>query len=58
MSLAHFLHMGGYAAFVWPSYALAALVVHLNVLAARRSLREAQRAARRRLGMLAGSAAP
>jgi heme exporter protein D len=48
MSLADFLHMGGYAAFVWPSYALAALVILINILSARRALREGQRAARRR----------
>ena len=56
MNLSHFLHMGGYAWYVWPSYLLAALVVQINVMAARRSLRQAQRAARRRLESAAGSA--
>jgi heme exporter protein CcmD len=49
VNLAHFLAMGGYAVYVWPCYALAALVIGLNIAAARRSLRSAQRAARRRL---------
>lgn len=49
MSLAHFLSMGGYARYVWPCYALTALVVGLNLAAARRSLRQAQLEARRRI---------
>ena len=44
--------MGGYAVYVWPSYGLAATVVGLNILWARRSLRQAQREARRRLAAL------
>ena len=28
--MAEFFHMGGYAAFVWPSYAIAAVVLWLN----------------------------
>ena len=44
-----FLEMGGYAIYVWPAYALAALAVGLNVYWARRSLRDAQTDARRRL---------
>ena len=48
MSFSQFVRMGGYAAFVWPSYALAALVILINILSARRSLREGRRAARRR----------
>ena len=44
-----FLEMGGYAAYVWPSYALTVLVVGLNIYWARRSLREARTEARRRL---------
>jgi heme exporter protein CcmD len=44
-----FLEMGGYAVYVWPSYALTALVVGLNIYWARRSLREARSEARRRL---------
>jgi heme exporter protein CcmD len=44
-----FLQMGGYAAYVWPSYALAGLVVGLNIHWARRSLRGAQTESKRRL---------
>ena len=44
-----FLDMGGYAAFVWPAYAVTFAVVAANVLWARRSLRQAQASARRRL---------
>jgi len=43
-----FLRMGGYALYVWPSYALTLLVVLLNIFWARRSLRAAQTEARRR----------
>ncbi len=58
MTLAHFLAMGGYAIYVWPCYALAALVVGFNLVAARRSLRLAQRDARRRLEMSSSAAVP
>ena len=44
-----FLQMGGYAVYVWPSYALALLAVVLNIYWARRSLREAQSQTRLRL---------
>jgi heme exporter protein CcmD len=44
-----FLEMGGYAAYVWPSYALTALVVGLNIYWALRSLRDARTETRRRL---------
>jgi heme exporter protein D len=44
-----FLDMGGYAAFVWPSYAVTLAVVALNVVWARRSLARSRAAARRRL---------
>jgi heme exporter protein D len=50
-----FLDMGGYAAFVWPSYALTLTIVVLNVVWARRSLARARAEARRRL--LRGGAA-
>lgn len=46
-----FLEMGGYARFVWPSYALTFAVVLLNVYWARRSLESAREQARRRLAM-------
>ena len=48
--MTQFLHMGGYAAFVWPSYALVLAIVALNIYSARKVLREAQRAAQRRIG--------
>jgi heme exporter protein CcmD len=44
-----FLSMGGYADFVWPSYALTIGIVVLNVVWARRSLTRASAEARRRL---------
>jgi heme exporter protein CcmD len=50
-----FLDMGGYAAFVWPAYALTLAVAVLNVVWARRSLARAAAAARRRL---AGGGSP
>jgi heme exporter protein CcmD len=47
--MSEFLYMGGYAAFVWPSYALTLVIVALNVIWARRSLDQARADARRRL---------
>ena len=44
-----FFDMGGYAAFVWPSYAVTFAVIALNVYWARRALAQAEAAARRRL---------
>lgn len=44
-----FFDMGGYAAFVWPSYAITFAVIGLNVFWARRALARAEEAARRRL---------
>jgi heme exporter protein D len=44
-----FLDMGGYAAFLWPAYALTFAVIALNVFGARRALSRAEAAARRRL---------
>ena len=35
MSLQEFLAMGGYAAFVWPSYGLALLILLINLVAPR-----------------------
>ena len=46
-----FFDMGGYAAFVWPAYAITFVVIALNVFWARRALRRSQRDARRRLQM-------
>jgi heme exporter protein D len=50
-SMAQFLAMGKYAAYVWPSYGLTLLVVVLNVLWAQGLLRQAQNEARRRLAL-------
>ena len=44
-----FLDMGGYAAYVWPAYAVTFVVIALNVIAARRALARARENARRRL---------
>ena len=35
-----FLAMGGYAKYVWPSFGITAIVLILNLLAARRQLRQ------------------
>ncbi len=42
--LAQQLSMGGYAAYVWPSFAIATLVLAGMVVASVRELRKAQRA--------------
>ena len=47
----HWLYMGGYWPFVWPSYLLTLIVVVLNVYLARRSVRVALQDARRRARM-------
>ena len=44
-----FLAMGGYAAFVWPSYVVTVTVIVLNVVWARRLLARSLTEARRRL---------
>jgi heme exporter protein D len=44
-----FFAMGGYAAYVWPCYALTALAVTLNIFWARRALAAARQEALRRL---------
>jgi heme exporter protein D len=49
-----FLSMGGYAAFVWPSYALTLIVVVLNIVGARRALARARLEAARRIAGRAG----
>ncbi len=49
MDIAGFLKMGGYAVYVWPCYALTALVAGLNIFWARRALQAAQNQARRRM---------
>ena len=50
-TLAQFLAMGKYAAYVWPSYGLTLLVVVLNIVWARRLVAQARIEARRRLVM-------
>lgn len=47
--MSRFFDMGGYAVYVWPSYAITLGAVVLNVIWARRSLARARQAARRRL---------
>lgn len=49
--LSDFFDMGGYAAYVWPSYALTLIVVVLNIVWARRLLARSREEARRRLAM-------
>ena len=44
-----FLHMGGYARFVWPAYGLALLVLAWNISSALRLGRAARRRAQRRV---------
>ena len=46
-----FLHMGGYAEYVWPSYAITFGVVVLNIVWARRSFARSHAEALRRLAM-------
>jgi heme exporter protein D len=46
-----FLYMGGYAAYVWPSYGLTLAVIVLNIVWARRLLARSREEARRRLAM-------
>jgi heme exporter protein D len=48
-SMAQFVAMGKYGAYVWPSFGLTLLAVVLNIVWARRLLRQAQIDARRRL---------
>jgi heme exporter protein CcmD len=51
MSLGEFFAMGGYARYVWPSYALVLGAIALNIVWARRALRRARLEARRRVAM-------
>jgi heme exporter protein CcmD len=53
MSIPEFLAMGGYARYVWPSYALVLAAIVLNIVWARRALDHARREARRRVAMKA-----
>jgi heme exporter protein D len=49
--MSEFLNMGGYAAWVWPSYGLTLIVIILNIVWARRLLTRSREDARRRLAM-------
>lgn len=49
--MSEFLAMGGYAQYVWPSYAIALLAIFWNIWASRRELRAAREEARRRLAV-------
>jgi len=49
-SLNEFLTMGGYGAYVWPAYGLAALVVIVNIVLPLKRLRELKAGIRRRAG--------
>jgi heme exporter protein CcmD len=53
--MSHFLAMGGYAGFLWPSYGLTLLAVIVNVVWARRLLARAKVEARRRIDMQGGT---
>lgn len=48
MNMGEFIHMGGYAAFVWPAYAVTLIVLIGNIVGARSSHRHAVEEARRR----------
>jgi heme exporter protein CcmD len=47
--MSEFFDMGGYAAFVWPSYAITLVVIVLNIVWARGLLARARTSALRRL---------
>jgi heme exporter protein CcmD len=49
--------MGGYARFVWPSYAIAFAAVFLNIWWALRAAKDARTLARRRVAMAASAGA-
>jgi heme exporter protein D len=51
-----FLQMGGYAAYVWPSYGLTLTIILLNIVWARRLLARSREDARRRIAMRGGDA--
>jgi heme exporter protein D len=53
MNLSEFLHMGGYAPYVWSCYGLTAIVLIGMEWAGRRQLQVAQEQARRRAQMAA-----
>lgn len=49
--MSHFLDMGGYAAYVWPAYAVTLAVIALNIVWARRLLQRSRKEALHRLVM-------
>jgi heme exporter protein CcmD len=49
--VSNFLNMGGYAAYVWPSYGLTSVIIVLNIIWARRLLARSREEAQRRLAM-------
>ncbi|MFM7433485.1 MAG: heme exporter protein CcmD [Gammaproteobacteria bacterium] len=49
--MSEFFAMGGYAAFLWPAYAVTLLAVVVNVISAQRAHAAARAEARRRLEM-------
>jgi heme exporter protein D len=49
--VSEFFNMGGYAAYVWPSYGLTLVIIVYNIVAARRLLARSREEARRRLAM-------
>ncbi len=51
MTLTEHLHMGGYAAYVWPAYGFTAIAVLWMIVGARRAHRAGLEAARRRIEM-------
>jgi heme exporter protein D len=44
-----FFDMGGYAAYVWPAYAITLAVIVLNIIWARRALERSRAEAQRRV---------
>ena len=42
MNIGNFFNMGGYALYVWGSYAVATIIIGVVILQARRRLRKAQ----------------
>jgi heme exporter protein D len=51
MDIAEFFNMGGYAAYVWPSYALALILMVANVLSAVFSGKQVKRAIHRQINI-------
>jgi heme exporter protein D len=51
--LSEYFAMGGYARFVWPSYAIVFAAIVLNIVWARSKLKRARLEAQRRLAMKA-----